>query len=118
MTAQKQLNSIYSKTHLFIQLSLVNVDLLHRLLQRVLQQDDVLLVLLALDHDLLELALLLAQDFDGFRVSSLLLIGFKFHILDAGLQFADDALASDNSVGFDLFQADGNVLEGWNRFIF
>lgn len=60
--------------YLFLQLSLVNVDLLSGLLQGVLEQNNVLLVLLALDHNLLERALLLAEDLDGFRVSPLLLV--------------------------------------------
>lgn len=80
------------------------------LLERVLEEGDVLLVLLALDNDLLELALLLAEDLDGLGVPPLLLIHFKFHVLDAGLEFADDTLSSNDSVGLNLFQTDGNVL--------
>lgn len=98
-------------SYLFRQLPLVDVDLLGGLFERVLEQDDVLLVLLALDHDLLQLTLLLAEDLDGLSVPPLLLIHFQFHVLDAGLKFADDALATDDSVGLDLFKADRDILE-------
>lgn len=97
--------------YLFCQLPLVDVDFLGCLLQGVLEKHDVLLVFLALDNDFLQLALLLAQDLDGFGVPPLLLIQFQFHILDAGFQFADDALATDDGVGLDLFEADRDILK-------
>lgn len=90
---------------------LVDVDLLGGLFERVLQKDDVLLVLLALNHDLLELTLLLAEDLDSLSVPPLLLIHFQFHILDAGLKFADDALSTNDGVGLNLFQTDRDVLK-------
>lgn len=89
---------------------LVDVDLLDCLFQRVLEQDDVLLVLLALDHNLLELAFLLAEDLDGLSVPPLLLVHFQFHVLNTGFEFADDTFASDDGIGFYLLQADRNVL--------
>jgi len=52
---------LLGNTLLLGQLAAVDVDLGSGLVQRILQQDDVLLVLLALDDDLLDGALLLAQ---------------------------------------------------------
>lgn len=98
-------------SYLFRQLPLVDVDLLGGLFERVLEESNVLLVLLALNHDLLELTLLLAEDLDGLSVPPLLLIHFQFHVLDAGFKFADDTLATNNGVGLNLFQADRDVLE-------
>lgn len=63
-------------SNLFVQLPLVDVDFLGGLLQGVLEEGDVLLVFLALNDDLLEGALLLAEDLDGFRVPPLLLVQF------------------------------------------
>lgn len=81
------------------------------LLEGFLQQDDVLLVLFALDHDFFDGAFLLAQDLDGLGVTALLLIKFAFHVTDASLQLADDALATNNGVGFNFFQANGQILD-------
>lgn len=91
------------------------MHLLGGLFERVLEQNNVLLVLLALDHDLLELALLLAEDLDGLSVPPLLLIQFQFHVLNAGLKFADDALTTDDGVGLNLFKTDRDVLESKKR---
>jgi len=102
---------LLGNTLLLGQLAAVDVDLGSGLVQRILQQDDVLLVLLALDDDLLDGALLLAQDLDGLGVAALLLLQLQLQIADAGLQLADDALAAGNGVQLDLLQADGQVLE-------
>lgn len=93
------------------QLATVDVDLGSGLVQGILQQDDVLLVLLALDHHLLDGALLLAQDLDGLGVAALLLLQLQFQVTDAGLQLANNALAAGNGVQLDLLQADGQVLD-------
>jgi len=102
---------LLGNTLLLGQLAAVDVDLGSGLVQRILQQDDVLLVLLALDDDLLDGALLLAQDLDGLGVAALLLLQLQLQIADAGLQLADDALAAGDGVQLDLLQADGQVLE-------
>jgi len=102
---------LLGNTLLLGQLAAVDVDLGSGLVQRILQQDDVLLVLLALDDNLLDGALLLAQDLDGLGVAALLLLQLQLQIADAGLQLADDALAAGNGVQLDLLQADGQVLE-------
>jgi hypothetical protein len=75
------------------------------LVQRLLQQQDVLLVLLALNDDLLASALLLSQDLDGFGVVLLLRLQLEFQIADMGLQFRDGTSRSNNGIGFDLFKA-------------
>jgi hypothetical protein len=98
--------------YLFLQLPLINVGLLGALLQRVLEENNVLLVLLALNHDFLDLAFLLAEDLDGLSVSPLLLVQLQLQVLHAGLKLADDALATDNGVSFDLLKADRDVLNG------
>jgi len=109
---------LLGNTLLLGQLAAVDVDLGSGLVQRILQQDDVLLVLLALDDDLLDGALLLAQDLDGLGVAALLLLQLQLQIADAGLQLADDALAAGDGVQLDLLQADGQVLgEGFGMRI-
>lgn len=90
---------------------LEQINLLVGLLQCFSQQGNVLLVFLALDHDFLDGAFLLAQDLDGFRVTSLLFIQFEFDVVDACLQFADDAFSSYDGVSFDFFETDGQVLD-------
>lgn len=97
-------------TLLLGQLAAVDVDLGSGLVQRVLQQDEVLLVLLALHQHLLDGALLLAQNLDGLGVAALLLLQLQLQIADAGFQLADDALAAGDGVQLDLLQADGQVL--------
>lgn len=76
-----------------------------------MEKGDVLLVLFALDHNFLELTLLLAEDLDGLSVPSLLLVHLQFQVLDARLHFADDALATDNGVGLNFLKADRNILK-------
>lgn len=65
-----------NNSYLFLHLPFVNVDLLRGLLERVLEQYDVLLILFALNHNLLKGAFLLAQNFDRLGVSPLLLVDF------------------------------------------
>lgn len=67
---------------LLLQLPLVDVDLLRRLVESLLQQSNVLRVLLDLDHHFLDVALLLAQDLHRFRVSALLLVQLELEIAD------------------------------------
>jgi hypothetical protein len=99
-----------ASSYLFLQLSLEHGHLAVGLLERFVQQGDVLLVLLALDHDLLDGALLLAQDLDGLGVAPLLLVELDLHVAHARLQLADDALAADDGVGLDLLEAYRQVL--------
>lgn len=63
-------------------MALVDVDLLVGLVEGLLQDGDVLVVLLALQHQLLDVALLLPQDLDGLLVTSLLLIQPKFQFVN------------------------------------
>lgn len=65
---------------LFLQLPLVDADLLAGLVERLLQQGDVLRVFLHLDHHLLDVALLLAQNLHGLGVSALLFVQFKLQV--------------------------------------
>lgn len=67
-------------TDRLLQLSLVDGHLLVDLVQCLLQQGDVLLVLLTLDHELLDGALLLAQDLDCLGVLALLLVQLKLQV--------------------------------------
>lgn len=101
---------LLGETLLLGHLASVDVDLGSGLVQGILQQDDVLLILLALYHHLLDGALLLAQDLDGLGVAALLLLQLQFQITNACLQFADDALAAGNGVQLNLLQANGQVL--------
>lgn len=110
-TAKEVSSKLKICSNLFVQLPLVDADFLGSFLQGVLEEGDILLVFLALNDDLLQGALLLAEDLDGFRVPPLLLVQFQLHILDASLQFADDALSTDDSIGLNFLQADGNVLK-------
>lgn len=89
------------------QLASVDVDLGIALVQRILQQNDILLVLLALYDHLLDGALLLAQDLDGLGVTALLLLQLQLQIANACFQFADDALATGNGVQLHFLQANG-----------
>lgn len=61
-------------THLLVQLAFVDVDLLVGLVEGLLKDGDVLVVLLTLQHQLLDVALLLPQDLDCLLVTSGLLI--------------------------------------------
>jgi len=92
------------------QLASVDVDLGSGLVQRILQQNDILLILLTLYDHLLDGTLLLAQDLDGLGMTTLLLLQLQFQITNACLQFADDALATGNSVQLHFLQANGQVL--------
>ncbi|OAD55982.1 hypothetical protein WN48_04104 [Eufriesea mexicana] len=67
---------------LLLQLPLVDAHFLRRLIERLLQQRDVLRVLLYLDHHLLDVALLLTEDLHGLRVSALLFVELEFQIAD------------------------------------
>lgn len=98
-------------TCLFLHLSLVNADFLVGLVECVLEQGDVLLVFLALDDDFLDGAFLLAEDLDCFRVPPLFFVELELEIAHASLQLADDPLATYDRVGFDFFEADGQVLK-------
>lgn len=98
-------------TDLFLKLSLVDADFGVNLVEGFLKKSNILLVLLALDHDLLDLAFLLAHDLDGLSMTSLLLIELEFHIAKTGFQLADDAFASDDGVSLNLFQTDGQILD-------
>lgn len=65
---------------LFLQLSLVDGDLLVGLVEALLQQGDVLRVLLHLDHHLLDVAFLLAQDLHGLGMSALLFVQLELQV--------------------------------------
>lgn len=110
--ASKQALSFSTNAYLLVHLTLVDVDLLRGLLQRLLQQDHVLLVLLALQSDLLDGAFLFPQNFDCFGVTAFLLVQFHFHVANACLQLGDNATAANHSVGLDLLKANGKVLCG------
>lgn len=94
-----------------MELSLEETDFLVGLVEGFLEESNVLLVFFALDHDLLDGALLLTEDLDGLSVTPLLFIEFEFHVTDAGLELADDALASNDGVGFDFLETDRQVLD-------
>lgn len=96
---------------MFLELSLVKSDLLVAFVQAFLEKGNVLLIFFALNHHLLDGAFLLAQDLDGFSVTSLLFVQFQFHVADASFQLADDAFATDNSIGFNFFETNGQVLD-------
>lgn len=98
-------------TDLFLKLSLVDADFGVDLVEGFLEKSDVLLIFFALDHNLLDLTLLLAHDLDGLSMTSLLFVKFEFHVAKTGFQLADDTLASDDGVGLNLFEADGQVLD-------
>lgn len=65
---------------MFLELSLVDVDLLVDLVEGVGQGLNLGLVFFHLNHDFLHLTLLLAQDLDGFGVSSLFFVQFQFQV--------------------------------------
>lgn len=111
MISRRELSdSSVRRAYLLVELTLVDVDLLRGLLEGLLQQDNVLLVFLALQSDFLDDALLFPQNLDGLGVTALLLVQFDFHIADASLQLGDDTTAANHCVGFDLLKADGKVL--------
>lgn len=103
--------------YLFVQLTLVNVDLLGGLFEIFLQQKHVLLVFFALQNDFLNGAFLLAQNLDGLSMSSLLFVQFQFQVTDASLHLGDDATASNNGVGLNFFQANGKILKKLNKIV-
>lgn len=72
---------------LLLQLPLVDVHLLGRLVQRLLQQRDVLRVLLYLNHHLLDVALLLAEDLHGLGVSALLFVELEFQVANLCVKY-------------------------------
>lgn len=94
-------------SYLFLKLSFVNGSFLGALVEGVLEEGDVLLVFLTLNDHFLDGALLLPQDLDSFGVPPLFLVQFQLKITHASFQFADDALSTDDSIGFDFFEADG-----------
>lgn len=100
---------------MFVQLTLVNVDLLGGLFEIFLQQKHVLLVLFALQNNFFNGAFLLAQNLDGLSMSSLLFVQFQFQVTNASLHLGDDATASNYGVGLNLFQANGKILEIRNK---
>jgi hypothetical protein len=75
-------------------------------LQSFLQDLHVLLVLFELDAHFLDGAFLLPENLDGFSMLPSLFFKFGLTIADTSFQFADDATATGNSIGLDLFKAD------------
>ena len=81
---------------LLLQLALVHLDLLVELVERLLQDDDVLPVLLGLQDELLDGALLLMQRRGHLNVQGLLAVVHDLQLLDARLHLLDgDAAALD-----------------------
>lgn len=75
-------HALLGHAFLFLELPLVDAHLLASLVEGFLQQRNVLRVFLDLDHHLLDVALLLAEDLHGLGVSALLLVHFQFKIAD------------------------------------
>lgn len=73
-------DTLLGHAFLFLQLPLVDADFLSGLVERFLQQGDVLRVLFNLDHHLLDVTLLLAQDLHGLGMSTLFFVQFEFQV--------------------------------------
>jgi hypothetical protein len=99
------------KTNLFMELAFIDVEFQGELLDRILENGNVFAVFFVLDHDLLDVPFLFAQDLDRFGVAVTLFVQFQIDIAHSGLQFVDDVLAADHGVHLDFFQADGQVLD-------
>lgn len=67
-------HALLGHAFLLLDLALVDADLLDGLVQGLLEQGDVLAVLFHLDHHLLDVALLLAQDLHRLCVPALFLV--------------------------------------------
>lgn len=67
-------------TYCFLELPLVDADLLVDLVQCLLQQLNVPTVVLGLNHHFLHHTLLLPQDLDGFRMLTLLFVQLQFQV--------------------------------------
>lgn len=98
------------ENYLFVQLAFVKIDLGVGLFKGLLQQNDILLIFFALDKDLFDSAFLLSQDLDGFSVSALFFVQFQFQVTDADFQFANDAFSTNDSIGFDFFKTNREIL--------
>lgn len=96
--------------YLFSQLAFVEIDLGAGLFKWLLQNDDVLLVLFALDEHLLDGAFLLSQDFDGLSMSTLLFFQLKFQVTNTSFQLANDALSTNNGIGFNFLKTNREIL--------
>lgn len=71
---------------LFLQLALVNVQLLGKFLNRILKERDVLVIFFTLDDDFLDLAFLLAQDFSSFSMTAAFFVELQFNVTDLEIE--------------------------------
>ena len=76
----KQTTTRMSFNHLFLQLSLVNVNLLIDLIERFLKKCNVLLIFFRLYAHFLNLPFFLTKDFNRFSVSTFFFIQFQFDV--------------------------------------
>ncbi|KYN07383.1 hypothetical protein ALC62_01585, partial [Cyphomyrmex costatus] len=106
-------DALLGHAFLLLQLSLVDADFLGGFVKRFLQQRDVLRVLFNLNHYLLDVALLLTKYLYSLSVSTFFFVQleFQFYLFSyPGFELADDALASNNGIGLNLFQSHGQIL--------
>lgn len=96
--------------YLFTQLAFVQIDLGGGLFERFLQYDDILLIFFALDEHFLDGAFLLSQDFNGLSMSTLLFFQFKLQVTDTAFQLANDALSTNNGIGFNFLKTNREIL--------
>lgn len=95
--------------YLFLHMALVDLDLLIQFVGHFLEQLQLLMVFLSLQKELLDAVVLLSEHLLGLSMAASFLFNFNFNITDSALELGNDSLATSQSVGLNLFNANLQV---------